>query len=107
MLVQLQIPCIVRRMPNNASDFIGPIAIVPPAWGEPGALPDWTFQNDGFCSWERLISATVWIAREDTIEGGRALAGPSTIHIDCQAPLDTAAARSRAAELVAAAELAG
>jgi hypothetical protein len=48
-----------RGMTNNVSDFIGPIAIVSPQWGEPGAVPDWTCQNDGFCSWERLISETV------------------------------------------------
>ena len=68
-------------MPNNVSNFIGPIVIVPPAWGEPGLLPDLTFQDDGFCSWERLISDTVWIAREDTIDGDRTVAGLDTIHV--------------------------
>jgi hypothetical protein len=68
-------------MPNNVSDFIGPIAIVSPAWGEHGTVPDWTSRNDGFCSWERLISDTVWIAREDTIDGGRTVAGLDTIHV--------------------------
>jgi len=82
-------------------------ALVPP-WCEPGTRPDRSLVSDGgggTLSWERIISAAVWAAREDRIEDGRMLPGETTIHVDHQNALDPAAARRLAAELLAAAEL--
>jgi hypothetical protein len=54
---------------------------------------------------ERIVSATVWLAREDHLDDGRTVSGETSIHVDCQEGLDPVAAHRLAAELVAAAEL--
>jgi hypothetical protein len=75
----------------------------------PVPAPDSSLLGDGgggIYSWERIVSAAVWIAREDRIEDGRMLPGEATIHVDHQDALDAVGARRLAAELVAAAELA-
>ena len=83
-------------------------ALVPP-WCEHGTRPDCSLLSEsggGIYAWVRIVSAAVWIAREDRIDDGRMLPGKATIHVDHQDPLDTVAARRLAAELLAAAELA-
>jgi len=59
-------------------------------------------------SWERTLSADVWIAREDRIESdGSTTAGTATVHaVSTPEGLDLDAARKLAADLLAAVELA-
>jgi hypothetical protein len=84
-------------------------ALVPP-WCESGTRPDCSLISDGgggIYSWERIVSASVRVAREDRIEDGRVLPGEATIHVDHQDALDPAAALRLAADLMEAAGLAG
>jgi hypothetical protein len=59
--------------------------VTPPAWTEPGAQPELLHLNGGrlVFTWERIVNAAVWIAREDGITpDGQMVAGPTTIHIE-------------------------
>jgi hypothetical protein len=88
----------LANIPSNAT---------PPAWVAPDATPDYSLLCDGVLSWERLVSAAVWVDRVDTVADAGVQPGPDRIHVDCpEAGVDAAAARSLAAELLAAAELA-
>ncbi len=70
--------------------------------------PRWLRLADGrmVATHERIISAAVWIAREDELHPeGRMTPGAVTIHIDAEEPLDAAGAQRLAADLLEAAEL--
>jgi hypothetical protein len=84
--------------------------VTPPAWAQPGAQAEVLRLTDGrtILAWEGLVSAAVWLAREDGIgTDGRSVAGPTTIHVaEHQNGLTSAAAAELAADLLAAAALA-
>ncbi|MGA7055637.1 MAG: hypothetical protein WBZ37_31120 [Mycobacterium sp.] len=62
------------------------------------------------CAWTRDVGTAVWLAREDTIDhGGQVQRSPTLIRFNPESGdigLTPAAAQDRAAELLAAAELA-
>jgi hypothetical protein len=77
-----------------------------PDWMDPDSPPRWLRLADGrtVITWERVVSATVWLAREDGIgTDGRSVAGPTTIHV---AEHQDGLTPTEAAELVDAAALA-
>jgi hypothetical protein len=60
-------------------------SLTPPAWIEPDSPPRWLRLDDGrmVASWERVVSAAVWIAREDDLSpDGQTLPGDTTIHVE-------------------------
>lgn len=61
------------------------VTISAPGWIEPDSPPRWLRLADGrtVAAWERMVSAAVWIAREDVLApDGRTTPGETTIHVE-------------------------
>lgn len=84
--------------------------MIAPDWIEPDAAARWLRLADSrtVITWERIVSAAVWLAREDSIYAdGRSVAGPTTIHVgEPQDGLTLTEAAELAADLLTATELA-